>query len=710
MITIIFILACFILFWVTGIIITKLIRVPDELLNKNGILLFPGIGLLFLINMVQVMNLFMPCSYLLIPFILFLVVGVYKNFDSIICSFAVIMNGKAFLMMILAAILLWSVPLLASDGLTSIQSWNNDIMYYLSSMDWLKDHNSMQKVLYNDNNPYYWCAEYMQERTRTGFDGLGSFIMELSGLEAYEIFTSLGIVFGIIMLFHIYFVSGSVLNMRKKSRLLLLALIICSCRFEELLIYQYIPQICGISFLILFIGLMIHIVNKKIFSHGILALVMAGIISVYAEYCAYLLVIYMSAFIVGGVVKKDRKKMIFMIKEGFFALLINPVGIYRAVKINLFIFHNVQVDMDQIDPFYGKVSTTLNAFAQSLGLLQTEGYGEVLQILICIMLFLCFLFFIFLIFSYVKRIRDSNKVYLLTVLVFLFIYEIYFRLISYGYGEYKHLLSLTSFLLMFTLYIAHWVCDFWQPCKIVKVVLIGFITCITISGVISNIKFFDKDSLYYYDSSVEQLEEGARLVPIGETIGVSGTPASIHGMVYGLRSRPTTILANNISYFPFSKEGASRYRMYEGMLNEREAEMNEEMIWSNGRFYLIKNTGLQSCFYGGFHAKEYEHQEIVRFTCDQEASIYVYNFSEETKNFSLKFQTQKVGDEERRISVMADGIIIAEGEVGDFIVTNPIYLNPDEKVRIYLYDSVPTKEIDERTIGYRISNYALIEF
>lgn len=70
-----FVWGCMILMFITGIIVCRTFHVSDELLNRNGILLFPGIGILFLMGTVQILNILMPVSRLCYPYLLFMIWG-----------------------------------------------------------------------------------------------------------------------------------------------------------------------------------------------------------------------------------------------------------------------------------------------------------------------------------------------------------------------------------------------------------------------------------------------------------------------------------------------------------------------------------------------------------------------------------------------------------------------------------------------------------
>ncbi len=705
-----FVWGCMILMFITGIIVCRTFHVSDELLNRNGILLFPGIGILFLMGTVQILNILMPVSRLCYPYLLFMIWGLCKYREFIWRCLKTFVSNKRFLVLIAVLSLVWMIPLLGKRELVSIQIWNNDIIYYLSSMEWLKEHPSPASVSWNEESPFYWCAEYMLERTRIGFDGYGAFIMSLFGLKSHEVFSGLGIIFGITLLLHTYYLFSALCKLPGSLKVMAVILVALTGRVEELWIYQYLPQLFGISVLILFIPFSIAFFEEKTWAgRGMTAFLISGILTVYAEFCAYLLAIYVG-FALIACKKGHRNAVKRGWVEGVIAILLNPAGTYRAIKINLFVLMNAGGDMGNIDPFQGRTLSVTELFTHMFGAFPMEDisdrwkgfYGFIWWIVIvCILLIWVY---------YVAKIKDSPKAYILYTAGFWWIYEIYFRCIRYGYGEYKHLISGTVLMLIFFCYTGYrFACSFpkvrtgkWMPGLIAVFLFIcgGAKIC----GNLYNKEF------YYFDHSLTELEEAGRLVPGDEAIGISGTPASVHGAVYALRNRSAVILTNNISYYPYSEEASGRYQLFEGDYREREKGLNEEFLWGNGRFYLIRNTSLQTVFYTGFHLTDTLGDVDERYTCDKESSVMIYNHSKEPKCFSVAFQTEAAMAQKESVTLMVNGETVASGRAGDYIMTDMLMLDPDKKLRIYIYYDGKMEEMGGKTVGFCIKDLKLVTY
>lgn len=705
MINLLFVYFCVFLMTLTGIIVCKMLRISDTFLNRNGILVFPGIGIIFVINATMIFNLFVPICWIVYPYIIFMIWGVYHYWKSIVCYFSAFFGNKRFLVTIFIISLIWMLPVLDKSEMVSIQTWNNDIIYYLASMEWLKDYPSIQEVSYDKFHPLFWCAEYMLERTRIGFDSYGAFVMSLFGLDAYEVFSGLGIVSGVIMLFHVYYMLSTFCKVPYSIKWAALIITALAGRYEELLIYQYIPQMYGISFLILFIALLYVLSEDGELPRGMLALVISGIIAVYAEFCAYMAVIYIGFFIRACI---KRKKDVFIRgwTEGILGIVINPIGTYRAVRLNLYVLFNTGDRIANIDPFNGKISSITDAAAQIFGACQKNMFAGIPQFIYGIIWGVVFIGIAWMWLYYLFKVKDPVKYYLIYMLGFWIAYEAYFRFIQYGYGEYKHLISVTIIMLVSSIYVGYHFMTNVGPAHYRKYVygIVG--AFVFLCGGYKIYHHLIVDQLYYFDKSLMELEQAGDLIPAGEAVGISGSPASIHAAVYALHNHPAVILSNYVSYFPYSEEGAARYQLYEGDFTKREDITNERYVWGNGRFYILENTKIQVVYYTGFHLDNATENSI--YTCDKESSCMIYNYAPDSRCFSLAFQTEAVDGGAGRIKLMLNGRVIASGEAGDYIVSDVITMNPDERARVYIYYDGEIEQTGGKAVGFGISDLKTI--
>ncbi len=706
MINVIFIWVILFILFVSGIIFFKILRISEYYLLKNGICLAPILGIIGIINSIECINLFMPVQYIIPFFCVFFLWGVLKYYIAIKRSLRNFFFNRKLVLLVVFCTLLFSCPLIGVNELASIQSTNNDIMYYLSSMDWLNKHAALEKVVYQDTMPFYWCAEYMVSKTRLGFDGFGALVMGMFGLQPHQVFTDLGILFIVIAVLALSYMLDNVFCVKGYIKILYLAVIIVGAGFGELLVYQYVPQIIGIACLVAFSALSVEFLIDGQKEKGILvSFMLAGTVAVYAEFAAYLLMIYVS-FVV---VRQTKERNLSWIKDAFITgimgLALNPVGIYRGVKLNLFVLLNANGHMENIDPYAGQTGNYFDAFAKMFGLygqeeIQSKWLGAVWMVFLIEAMGVV----IAMLIVYILYVEDRRKTVVLCMTVFFIAYEIYFRSISYAYGEYKHILSVAPVMIFFLLYVVEKNSSIGRLEKGIGICRWNILACILLSGIMHLKAQLNPSDLYYFNHEMEELASAAQSIGGDEIIGMSGTPATVHGEVYALGGRKSAILCNNISYYPYSKIATTKYRVYEGSPKE---QGGEKILWDNGRFYLTENTGLSSVFYSGFHVGE-ENED--RWSCDKESVIVVTNYSGEIKQVSLCLGTEAADGQEGKIKVMYNGVVIAEEDIGNQIVTVPIVIKPDGNAEVYFYLDGNLCVQEEKEVGFKAVNYMLLDY
>lgn len=170
--------------------------------------------------------------------------------------------------LLLLCLIFMGFPILAQNELCSIQSTNNDIQYYLATMDWLYEHNLREPIIYSDSMPYFLCAEKIIHSTRFGYYILGALFMACFKLSAHQVFTGLGIVSILIANLAANFFLVNILSVPERYGKFLLLFLSVSYNWYSLLLLQYLPQILGIAGLIGFISSsMLWLIDKKS-THG----------------------------------------------------------------------------------------------------------------------------------------------------------------------------------------------------------------------------------------------------------------------------------------------------------------------------------------------------------------------------------------------------------------------------------------------------------
>lgn len=698
----------FILFFV-GAIILKMLRPSREFIENNGLLIAPILGLIGIVNITEIFNLIMPIKYITVILISIMTIGVVLLHRWILFVLKLIFKNRMFWFLLIAISFVYAVPFINRTELVSIQYFNNDIIYYLGSMEWLRDNRSIDPVLYDNQHMIFWCAEYMLTHTRIGFDSFGAFIMSLFLLDSHQVFTSIGIVAILLMQFLLFYIESDILKIEGKAKYFILCVVMLCANWSELLELQYIPQIFGI---VLFLSCIMF--TLKIFSYRknksdifirqwLLCLSISGTLAIYAEFASYIFISYL-IFAIGAMLTTKHVKGVIITssKVALLSIALNPIGFYRCLKINLFVLINSGADKTNIDPYAGNIMPFYNVISKLLGLPLATNFSGAGYWVFTIFVTVIVLIALTLIYFYLINTKNLYKYMLIGILTFFLIYEMYFRISKYAYGEYKHLLAVSAISLFFLCFMIYKVVHTKKYLKILVFFMGIFLIGETLYRMIDQ---YYMANIYYYDSKLMEISEIDKYVPKEEPIGLSGSAGTIHGEVYALKKQNAVILSNNISYFPFSDIPFTKYRIYEADIDAMD---NAKILWKNGRFTLVENVGLQSAFYSGFHPFDNESNSI--WTCDNESIIYVTNFSEDRKTISLSFGTETSNNNSKKIKVMLDGTIIADDTTGNQIVTETFNIEPGEIKQIYIYSSGPLDRKNELTVGIKLTNYAIVQY
>jgi len=507
-----------------------------------------------------------------------------------------LVQHRSTLFIMLFIIIMLNYPSIMKGEMVSVHQANNDIMFYLSTMDWMQDHTILQTVSFTAESPYYVCAEYIFSNTRYGADVLGALMMSTFGLESYEIFGILGAVLSTMSSLVFYYFGRHVLKLPRLASIIILAIVGLNFGWVDLITQHYIPQIFGIGCLIGFTAslMKLYLTDKKRYIF-LTALFLTGTATSYAEFAAYLVAIYIIVFGVMFFYRRTEKKtyLIHVLGAGVLSFVLNPIGMFIAVKFNLEILSRVSVSVSSIDAYSGNMKTFSSWVARALGSLDPLGIteGTLKNFYVGSLILLVVLAAALLVINIVKY-RDRVLVSVLGILLFLLAYAAYFRSLIFAYGEHKHLVSIAPFLWTFAIYFIY---NIVHRMKGRNWKLIGAAmgtTAIVISGFFSINKTYPVDQLYYFDSALMELEQAANLVPAGELIGLASPQYKIqHGFVYALKNHKVKqVIETNNSYFtivqnPYDLE-PTRYMVYDYSDIPRE-QISGDIIWSNNSMALV---------------------------------------------------------------------------------------------------------------------------
>ena len=507
-----------------------------------------------------------------------------------------LMQHRSALFIILFIIIVLNYPSIMKGEMVSVHQANNDIILYLSTMDWMQDHTLLQTVSFTTESPYYVCAERIFSTTRYGADVFGALMMSTFGLESYEIFGILGAVLSTMSSIAFYYFGRHVLKLSRLASIIILAIVGLNFGWVDLITQHYIPQIFGIGCLIGFTAslMKLYLTDKKRYIF-LTALFLTGTATSYAEFAAYLVAIYIIVFGVMFFYRRTEKKtyLIHVLGAGVLSFVLNPIGMFIAVKFNLEILSRVLVSVSSIDAYSGNMKKFSSWIARALGSLDPSriAEGTFKNFYVGSLILLVVLAAALLVINIVKY-RDRVLVSVLGILLFLLAYAAYFRSLIFAYGEHKHLVSIAPFLWTFALYFIYNIVHRMKGRNWKRIGAAMGTTAIVISGFFSINKTYPVDQLYYFDSTLMELEQAANLVPTGELIGLASPQYRVqHGFVYALKNHKVKqVIEINNSYFtivqnPYDLE-PTRYMVYDYRDIPRE-QISGDIMWSNNSMALV---------------------------------------------------------------------------------------------------------------------------
>ena len=694
---------------------------------KNKVL-YPVIGSIFLIWFLQLSNLFFSVkniSYILLIF--FLASLFFSGKDFISCVFRIRKNIFLIILLIFSLIIC-SLPVLIHGGICSIQNFNNDIIYYLSSMDWLQNHSWLEKIEYSFNQPYFALAEYILRYTRYGLDLLGAFFMSIFNFEAHEIYFALSVAVSNLLCIAFYYTSRFLFEIDNVRVKMGLTIIISGGVLTNLIASQYAPQILGMAYMILFIGLIIKEIENENYKNNLffISLIISATITTYAEYAVNIAAIMIVLFVIYSYQNRKFKyaikdKFVRFVKIAAVSIIINPIAIIVGVRLNFRILGLASDGISNIDPFLGKIKNIYDFIAQILGMQDATRldlyapnslsslYKVCMIILIIILVIGCIIG---------SKKKGDTKKYILGIIIFYSLYELYFRLVKNAYGEYKHLISIAPVILIFILYL--W--DFFEISEKIKTI-IGEISVIFI--ITGNLALLYSDyqprDLVYFDEEVEEVKDSYSLIPEDEIPGVLNTDAWFqHSIVYALKNENLVLTGSGRSYFSLLMDiddimTKYLYCEYEknNLFNVDIFEINSETLWHNERFALIKNLDdLFMYVESGFSVLEENDMYKYRWTNAKESYIALNNLnSTEDRTIKLKFFAEDSPDGEKNIKIYYDDKIIGEATTGQWVETEMFTLSKGEigHIKIVSEEELSKVEGDSREFGFLMRNVQVIE-
>lgn len=584
------------LFYSLGSATIKLLRLQKTHLVRDNIFAPMIVGFVINLAILETLGLFFPISIVTVILVILSIIGFFTSFEDIKISLLSEKSGYKilFILVIVPLIILLLPQILKNEWFIGIGD-NNDFAYYIASIDWLKNHSILEPVGYSQLYPLFSMAEYMIDLTRIGTDLTGAYIASLFSIESYEAYSVLIPIAGIFEAAAIYSVTVYFAKNRLCGLCIGIYTAVCGNSIA-LILAQYVPQMLGISYLLLsFATIHEFLFRNSSKSHILTGLMISGVFAIYCEYTVYILFIAMT-FLATAVIWRKPVHIRQILGAIISVILFNVYGFYKAVKFNWTILQSVlDGGTSTIDPYFGQMLSIWRKLGILIGLsgkgyLEKSSYLYALIALSCVILILASI-----VVPLIKKDRELT-VFTCTTIGVIILLELYFLHNQAAYQEYKHLTSASVIILanvsiLIAILLKRLVSLKKNVFLVVGMGVLGMIS------IWQPMKYYINPSIAL-DSGTMELGDAAMLVPHNETICIdSSIPVSNYMCaVYALKNVPVNLNENNGSYLHFFQafdDDASKYTVYSRKDELSPNLQNKTIIWSNDKYILTedKETG-----------------------------------------------------------------------------------------------------------------------
>lgn len=675
---------------------------------------------------IQTLNLIVPVRAVALLFIPLTVAAFFYCRGSLRETAIAFKSNRALLIISFLTAFITLLPFVRYGEAVALHFGNNDIAFYLSSMEWLRDYSFTEPIGFNSADPFNSLANYMLRNTRIGADMLGALALSFLPLESYEIFLPLCAVFSILGVFGATYLMRSTLRLSGSVTAAVTLFLGSGVAMIELTKQQYMPQILGIAFFVWFFACVYEFFfnGKRDLSHVLLlALSAIAVISVYSEYASYAVIVFLIAFATDAVAKRNIKSSLTDIADAFrmviAAFIFNVSGFYIALKFNVDVILSQISTLENIDPYGGNItnleklaSYVFNVYIERLGANISFGafaLPTAVSLLAYAVAAALLALGIFTVVRGVIRKHSRGEIFLLASMGFFAAYWAFFRSTRYAYGEYKHIhLTLWLAVVIIACFAAAGL-----PSKDTKkaenkekgdnapgtalllriraiytvaapkaiTAALAVLTVINVCSFANNSK-----SVYRFDSTMEEFNAAVKEhVPEGETLGIlNNLYFDGHSMVYALRSSDRALsLLTSDCYFAYYVPVRTEYPRYiatpvndVGAYGDVLSSEDYTVVWKNSSYCILKNENDVGVFtHSGFSGLERMPDGTLCRSVGKASEILLVNHLNENVTATVGFDTKGLnGSEGKTFSVFVGEALIGNGVIGEAFRSAPITL------------------------------------
>ena len=449
MLNVIFSLTLILFFTIIGNIVLSFFK--D---NNNIIYLSPIIGLTSVCVVLINISSFVAVGknaylFLIIVLMLFII-----RFKKIIDLLEKQISNISFMLLVVVSVIVFCLPVIQNLELVSFTHTNNDLIYYLADMEWLTNHTYFEKPTFDAISPYYYVTQNMYVHySRLGFDVVGSLIMNIFKLDAYQIFLSYTVC--IITCQNIVFVyfAQYIFKLNEKLSWCLGAMLIISLNSWNMLGFEYGPQIFGVMCMAgVIFGLIAFIKELSNVWFVFTILMFSANLGVYSEFAYYLFFIFViiMIFTICFYRKKEmlKKRIRGICLIGISGLIICIPATYKVIRYYLYLLDatNSGVESLNADGWIKVENSDILSNIFGLSFSPNSDVGTSFAYIGTGIAYIIAIILVIFLIDKLRRKKEFAIVAYIGIIVFFIILEIVFAAIAFDYGEYKHLISIQPFI------------------------------------------------------------------------------------------------------------------------------------------------------------------------------------------------------------------------------------------------------------------------
>lgn len=526
-----------------------------------------------------------------------------------------------------------------------------------------------------------------------------------------------------------------VLKTSEKSMLLLSLFLGSGIAIIELTKQQYAPQILGVAFFITFVTL----TNKVFFSEEknaadpvFLGIAVSAVISVYAEYATYVVIVFAMAYFIAVIAKRNKASFLghtfTAVITVLVAILANIPGFIIALRFNLNVILASLSNLDNINPV-GFMQADLPTVIKYLTNLQLVGDGQMFKLfgltlplivskLLAIVLIAALIALVaFVIIGAIRR-HGAKELHLALCLVFFTVYWAFFRKTEYAYGEYKHI----HLVLWVTFAILAYFADIganallskdFAPKTDTAVKAVNTSTKVGVAVLCSVMLFISAQNAYMFssisrseyrfDGNMDELRDAVVAnVPNDECIGILGDAFfENHALVYSVRNTGHSLSLLSSSYYTFfvpthpEFPKYTAFSVFKGRYGDILDLEDHTVLWKNERYCLaVNNTDVGIFMRSGFSAVNYTDPEYLYRTVGADSTVEVGNTGETEHIVTVNFNTKSYDGTARRFNVYNGETLIGNGVSDTEITTAEFSVPANSSVTLRIEVTNPSGQYD----------------